>query len=217
MNYMEPARNRLAFTCPHCSALAGMRSIDLFVNTGGGHFQMEPLWGWRSCAACGGDVMWRYDELAYPSIETGPPPNDDLLESVRQEYDEARDVGQKSPRAAAALLRLALDKLTAELDGGKYAKLDINKRIGAMVRDGLHPSVQQMLDSVRVFGNNAVHPGQLDLNADATLIDSLFWLLNEICDEMISKPKQQAAIYAALPQSSLDQIAKRDGTITPTT
>lgn len=170
----------------------------------------------KTCFGCGDQTVWLDDSLVQPLGE-GPVAHAELPGAVKREYDEARSIAAQSPRAAAALLRLAVDKLTADLDGGKYAKLDINKRIGAMVKDGLDSSIQQMLDAARVIGNNAVHPGQLDLNADTTLIDSLFWLINEICDEMVSKPKRLQAIVAKLPRSSLDQIAQRDGNGPPAT
>lgn len=212
----DPALKR--FNCPHCNAVAQMTGMQvLFRDMPSGNVLPLHAVRWRTCEACDRPLIWLSDVLIYPLVKTAPPPNADLPVDVKRDYEEARDVAGRSPRAAAALLRLAVDKLTKDLEGGKYSTLDINKRIGAMVADGLHPSTQQMLDSVRVIGNNAVHPGDLDLDADATLVASLFWLLNEICDERVTKPKQRAAIYAGLPQSKLDQIAKRDGQATPTT
>ena len=41
---------------------------------------------------------------------------------------------------------------------------NINEDIKALVESGLDPRVQKALDAVRVVGNNAVHPGQMDGN-----------------------------------------------------
>ena len=83
--------------------------------------------------------------------------------SVKQLYNEAALISNKSPRAACALLRLAVDKLCLEL--GETDR-DINKNIGALVKRGLSQDVQQALDIVRVVGNKAVHPGQIAFDVD---------------------------------------------------
>jgi len=112
-----------------------------------------------------------------------------------------------------ALLRLALQKLCAEL--GKPGKR-IDDDIAALVQDGLSPGVQKALDAVRVIGNNAVHPGAMDLRDDRETATALFGLLNFIVEQMITRPKELDAIYGALPESVRDRIAQRDGS-DPTT
>jgi len=70
--------------------------------------------------------------------------------------------------------------------------------------------VQRALDAVRVIGNNAVHPGEIDLNDDRATAASLFRLLNLIADKMISEPKHVDEVYSSLPQGALDAIQRRD-------
>ena len=68
-----------------------------------------------------------------------------------------------------------------------------------MVRKGLSPVVQQALDAVRVVGNEAVHPGALDLRDDRDTAGRLFELVNIIAEQMISNPKHVRELYKKLP------------------
>ena len=87
---------------------------------------------------------------------------------------------------------------------------NINDDIGALVANGLDPRIQRALDAVRVIGNNAVHPGQIDLRDDRATAETLFHLTNLIAEKMISEPKHVDEVYATLPKEALSAIAKRD-------
>jgi len=87
---------------------------------------------------------------------------------------------------------------------------DINQDIKALVEAGLPARVQQALDSVRVIGNEAVHPGVLDLRDDPKMATALFELVNFIADKMLTEPREIESIYASLPESKLDGIKQRD-------
>ncbi len=78
------------------------------------------------------------------------------------------------------------------------------------MKKGLSVEVQQALDVVRVIGNHAVHPGEMDLRDDAETAMALFGLVNLIADRMISEPKRIRALYDSLPERSKEQIIRRD-------
>jgi len=160
------------------------------------------------CYNCKDTALWMHDRLIYPQRGEAPPANPDMTEDIRRDYDEASTILDLSPRGAAALIRLGIQKLCKEL--GQAGK-NINDDIGALVKDGLDVRVQQALDAVRVIGNSAVHPGQIDLRDDRATAETLFRLLNLIVDKTISEPKHVAEVYASRPVGAVKAIEKRDG------
>lgn len=159
------------------------------------------------CFNCKDISLWIYDKMIWPVRGNAPTPNPDLPADVRADFDEAATIADLSPRGAAALLRLCVQKLCVAL-GGKGK--DINADIASLVSEGLDPRVQQALDVVRVIGNNAVHPGQLDLKDDRATASKLFSLINLIADIMISQPNHVSAMFDSLPQGARKAIEQRD-------
>ena len=159
------------------------------------------------CYTCRAVAIWLHDRLIYPSATTGPSPNLDLSEDVLRDYEEARIILDLSPRGAAALLRLAIEKICIEL--GAEGR-DLDKRIAFLVSQGLPPEVQQALDAVRVIGNEAVHPGQIDLRDDHETASELFDLVNFIAYDRITRPKQIKALYEIIPQDKRKGIEERN-------
>jgi hypothetical protein len=145
--------------------------------------------------------------MIYPESTGVEPPNPDLNEDIKRDYEEAASIFHKSPRGAAALLRLAIQKLMIQL-GEKGENL--NKDIANLVDKGLPEKVQQALDSLRVIGNEAVHPGVLDLRDDKETAEQLFKLLNFIAEKMITEPKVVEEIYNKIPESKKEQIKRRN-------
>ncbi|MBP1128440.1 MULTISPECIES: DUF4145 domain-containing protein [Pseudomonas] len=160
------------------------------------------------CFNCDGVAFWISDRLIYPQTGISIPANPDMSEDIRKDYEEASLILEQSPRGAAALLRLAIQKLCKEL--GQPGE-NINKDIKALVASGLDTRVQQALDVVRVIGNSAVHPGQIDLRDNKDTATMLFKLINLIVERTISEPKHVREVYEALPLSALEAIKNRDG------
>ncbi len=170
-------------------------------------YVLNNLW-FSSCYNCDGIAIWIRDLLLFPQRGDAPPANPDLPGDILQDYAEASAILDLSPRGAAALIRLAIQKLCKKL--GKPGE-NINDDIGALVADGLSPKIQQALDYVRVIGNNAVHPGHIDIKDDRATAATLFHLLNMIAEKMISEPKHISQIYSELPEEARQAIQKRDG------
>lgn len=204
--YVAPARNLNAFNCPHCGVYAHQTWKPYYIDLSNSSLPAIGLHGTK-CAHCHRLTAWRDDMLIYPRASVAPMPSDDMPEEVAVDFREARDVLDVSPRASAALLRLALQKLCRHL--GERGK-DINHDIGQLVKKGLSPQVQQAMDAVRIVGNNAVHPGELDMQDNQDTAVQLFSLVNMVIYEMITRPREIARLYGNLPQSARDAVEQRD-------
>lgn len=213
MKYVAPESGLKAFTCPHCGVLARQyhrcsrpdmgvwASSEKIPNING--FEIR----YSSCENCKEICLWHFDQMVYPNRGNAPVPNPDMPEEVKNDYEEAASIYTQSPRGATALLRLAIQKLCVEL-GGKGK--NINEDIKTLVEKGLPEKVQQSLDIVRVIGNNAVHPGQIDTD-NPEVAGKLFVLLNIITEYMVSMPNKIGDMYDDLPAPTVDAIEKRDG------
>lgn len=159
------------------------------------------------CYNCSKLAIWLHDRLLFPNTRTGVEPNEDLDDDIKQDFNEAREILDLSPRGAAALLRLAVQKLCKQLgEGGR----NIDDDIASLVGKGLNPIIQKALDVVRVVGNEAVHPGTLDLRDDRDTAVQLLQLINSITDQMISHPKKVESLYDKLPEAKRAGIDTRN-------
>jgi len=159
------------------------------------------------CYNCKEIAIWIHDQIVYPNTKIDILPNNDLPDQIRSLFEEAREIVDSSPKGAAALLRLCVQHLCKEL--GESGK-NIDKDIASLVSKGLNPLVQKALDVVRVIGNESVHPGEIDLNDNKEIAVKLFGLVNLICEQMISHPKQVQELYGGLPEGKRKGIEKRN-------
>lgn len=201
--FTPPTFEATAFNCPLCNAYAEQRWSQARSDWGGGggNFHIS------RCTHCGKDAIWRGNRMIYPDSSPAPSPNPDLPEDIKADYEEARTIISRSARGACALLRLCVQKLCGSL--GESGK-DVNADIAALVKKGLNAKIQKSLDIVRVIGNEAVHPGQIDLRDQPATATQLCSLINVIADAMITQPKAIEALYAGLPETKLQQIEQRD-------
>jgi hypothetical protein len=145
--------------------------------------------------------------MIIPAEAPVAPPHPDTPASIIEEYQEARSIFARSPRAAVALLRLAIQKLMAEL--GEKGE-NINNDIKSLVAKGLPVQVQQAFDYCRVVGNNAVHPGEINLNDTPEMGQHLFNMFNFLIEDRITRPKHIASLYEKLPEAAREAVEKRD-------
>ena len=161
-----------------------------------------------ACYSCDAFTVWVEDNIVYPISRSVVEPHEMMPGSIKADFAEAGSIVDFSPRGAAALARLCIQKLMTEL-GEKGENL--NEDIGELVKKGLEVELQQALDVVRVVGNNAVHPGTIDLKDDKDTALTLLGLVNLIVERRIAGPKKLLNLFAGLPPGALQQIEKRDG------
>jgi hypothetical protein len=201
--YISPDFEKSAFNCPYCYAYAQQSRVDAYT------LQSRRIKNLtvRYCSYCGCYSIWLEQSLLHPSIGEAPPPNIDLPAHIITDYEEAKDIVSRSPRGACALLRLSVQKLCVHL--GEKGR-DLNDDIASLVKKGLSEKVQKALDTVRVIGNNAVHPGELNLKDDRQTAVMLFEIINIIVQVTITENKDIDSLYQKIPASQKDAIAKRD-------
>lgn len=207
MKYYPPKYGEFQFHCALCVVFAKQEWKDLsYMHV---HQYLSTIIRISICSHCGKFSYWNKESetMVIPNSSNAPLPHPDLPESIADDYLEARSIANQSPRGAAALLRLCLQKLMVEL--GETGK-DINKDIGLLVEKGLPEEVQQALDIVRVIGNESVHPGELDLQDDQDTVLQLFDLINFIVEERISRKKKISSLFSRLPVGKRDGIEQRD-------
>lgn len=211
-DYFPPAYQETAFHCPNCGVYARQMWNQAYYEVTYGDsaiFGATKIDGLSvaTCSHCNAYSLWVGEQMVYPSTGTAPLPHPKMPHAVKRDYEEARTIATASPRGAAALLRLAIQRLCQHL--GQPGK-NINDDIAALVQQGLPRSVQEALDVVRVVGNNAVHPGEIKLDDDPKVAGTLFRLVNIITEKMVAEPEEIRELYEGLPEGQKQQIAKRD-------
>jgi len=205
--YFAPEHKKSKFTCPHCAVVAAQAWSDLYYSTSEGYYRTDNHWTFCICSHCSEWSYWYDEQMMVPTSAPVEQAHPDLPAECKDDYEEARDIVGRSPRAAAALLRLLVQKLMPLL--GESGK-NINEDIGDLVKKGLPIEIQQALDYCRVVGNNAVHPGEIDLNDTPEIAHSLFNMINFIVEDRISRPQKVKGLYEKLPEGARAAIEKRD-------
>lgn len=197
--------NSKAFVCLHCGVLAQQHWDAL---GGSGLASHNVNLRVSRCSVCGGNTIWWKSQMLFPAGLVGPPPAVDMSEPVREVYEEARAAAVASPRAAAALLRVAVEMLINEVESGDGRMFE---KIGKLVKRGLDPRIQKMLDAVCFYGNDGgAHPGEINLNEQPETVHMLMFCLNQVIEQMVTNPRRIDDFYETIPQSKRAAIERRD-------
>lgn len=232
--FKEPKFNESPFTCPHCQAIAQMKFFipsetrNIIFNDL--HYIKNNVYVTENvsnrindinklaksyetyantfcvCQNCYKISIWVDEKIVYPKSRLTPLPNEDLPDEIKADYEEASAIVQDSPRGACALLRLALQKLMIHLDEDKNIDKAIQSLIG---KNKIDETLRKALDSVRVIGNNATHPNELNIKDNHDIAIALFKIINYIAEKILSDKKQISEIYELLPESAKRENRKK--------
>jgi Domain of unknown function (DUF4145) len=128
---------------------------------------------------------------------------------VRDLYEEAAAVAVVSPRAGAAFARVTVERLIKHLDPRAPVRATLEQRIARIKEQGISTPLGQMLDMVRVTGNDAVHVNDqpndlmmlvLDDKQSPELVRLLLQAANDLVDERITRPRFTEELWGRSPK-----------------
>lgn len=166
-----------------------------------------------NCNSCGEKSYWlKYmkgtEELIFPHQYDYPEPHMDLPETIVPIYNQAGQNLSISIGAATALSRVCLEKLLIHLG---YKNGSLNDKIAAVIAEHkVSSQTADILDTIRFFGNTGAHAGTIDLDESQGVAQYILTSINDVVDELITKPKKVKKYYDLLPEGVKGAIQKRD-------
>jgi hypothetical protein len=232
--YIAPAEDLEVFTCPHCNGNTGQnwksirvykyqsidQEISMIIKTANCHVckkcsvwvnDYKPIMETihnklTDQTTTGGTIPVAISSvMCYPLAKVGPVAPDDLPNDLKIDYEEARSVASISPRSAAALLRLITEKICNDMVGESGS---LDTKIQKLEKMGLAESTANVLHTLRCFGNEAVHPGEIDLTDGIEIVTALFSLIDNIVTKLITEPRKENELFDLIPDSKKDAIQK---------
>ena len=112
-NYIPADPTLGAFHCPHPGCGTYARQVKGEVTHQPWDEGSTGMSGFTAhrCEMCGGFTLWYTSRMIFPISSDAPFPSDDMPADAVDDFNEARDIYSRSPRGAAALLRLVLQKI----------------------------------------------------------------------------------------------------------
>jgi hypothetical protein len=169
------------------------------------------------CYNCKGFTVWVRDRLVFPirgdelpeivevdfrevaegvqapaedvqhSDEDVQEPAESVDESS-EDFEEAAAILNRSPRAAAALIRICIQNMMPLL---KETGQNLDERVASLVRKGLEVEIQQAMEVLQVIRKNPGQENHVDLRDETAIATRMFESLKEILERrMLKNPNQ---------------------------
>lgn len=154
--------------------------------------------------------------MLYPFGGTAPVAAENMPDDVRELYEEARAVVGLSRRAGAALARATLERLLR----GQYPDVKSNARLEDLIlraEQDVSSGLIDLLTLIRHVGNKSLHVADVPDDAvvmvmapeQTELAEVLFAAINELVDELITKPQRNARLGALIPDGVRETIERK--------
>lgn len=170
----------------------------------------------RICSKCGNRCYWEIitkykpgikekdsrnlddyeteEKIIYPNIPLiDIDPNEDLTNEQKQLFNEAKDIFDKSPKAAGALLRCVIERILRDKFQGKLGQSLLGKILNdEEVKKELGGELIEMCNACKLIGNDAAHSSLIIYEDESKQeVELLFELINAIAEELLSKPRKR--------------------------
>jgi len=116
-----------------------------------------------------------------------------LTNEQKQLFNEAKDIFNKSPKAAGALLRCVIERILRD----KFQKDHSQSLLGSILKDKnvqneLGHEIIQLCETCKLIGNDASHSSLMIYEDESKQeVELLFELINAIAEELLSKPRKR--------------------------
>lgn len=189
--YIAPEFKKAGFTCPSCLVTAVHHFHPVPIVRGEGAFLF-----YSSCTHCGEKMLWVDEEIIYPKTSTAPIVEEDFPSEIQAIIEEARLVYEASPRAALALLRVALEHICANQG---FAKGYLKKRLENLIKDKqLSIEAVEGLTIIKALGDDSVHAIPIIEGDTKELATFAFNLVANIGDTLYTQPNRRKSLLDQL-------------------
>lgn len=215
--YVKPDYNLDRYTCPYCGIFCKQKEIinkDYSENWGswGHNIRVIVL----LCEKCSKRTVWEVEsfsngtsekELLKPNISSiDENPNQDMTDEEKKLFNESKDIFDKSPKSAGALLRCVLESILKRC----FPKIEKNKTLGQMlnceeIKNELDEEFVNFLIGLKNIGNQSAHSSLLIYeDDDKKSVKPLFEAINIVVDELISSKKRKEKLFKSIENNKLN-------------
>lgn len=115
-----------------------------------------------------------------------------MSEEQKQLFNEAKDIFDKSPKAAGALLRSVIERILRD-KFPEYSKWFLGRILSRPeVKNALSNEIIQLCETCKLIGNDAAHSSMIIYEDESKQeVELLFELINAIAEELLSKPRKR--------------------------
>lgn len=116
-----------------------------------------------------------------------------MTNQQKQLFNEAKDIFDISPKAAGALLRCVIERILRD----KFQADHCQSLLGSILKDKnvqneLGDDIIQLCETCKLIGNYAAHSSMMIYEDESKQeVELLFELINEIAEELLSKPRKR--------------------------